>query len=89
MFPRLGHASPVADPLSDQENQRPTEQKKKLKLTYDEYKTMSNLIVYFMRKKEAEFEGMMFHVLHHPVQRRIKLCSDTLAEGAIGTRLTN
>ena len=35
----------------------PEQQKKKLKLTYDEYKTMSNLIVYFMRKKEAEFEG--------------------------------
>ena len=44
--------------MSDKENQRPPpEQKKKLKLTYDEYKTMSNLIVYYMRKKEAEFEG--------------------------------
>ncbi|KAF0299152.1 Zygotic DNA replication licensing factor mcm6-A [Amphibalanus amphitrite] len=51
-----GHSSPSSDPQNDQENIRPTEQKKKLRLTYDEYKTMSNLIVYFMRKKEAEFE---------------------------------
>jgi len=50
-----GHAS-AATGEADKENQAPEQQKKKLKLTYDEYKTMSNLIVYFMRKKEIELE---------------------------------
>lgn len=44
---------------ADKENVVPEQPvtKKKLRLSYDEYKSISNLIVYYMRRQEAKQEG--------------------------------
>lgn len=36
----------------------PTQPKKGLKMSYDEYKQMANLIVLYMRRQEEEMQGM-------------------------------
>lgn len=51
---------------------KPAVPKKGLKLSYDEYKQMANLMVLYMRKMEEESEGNLYSVLK-PLKKKEKI----------------
>jgi len=50
-------ATPPAETQEEEDTTAPKVPKKGLKLSYEEYKQMANLMVLFMRKSEEEAEG--------------------------------
>ena len=47
--------------------QQPKQAKKSMKLTYEEYKQLANLLVFYMRRKEEQAAGGMEQLLNVPV----------------------